>query len=127
MSKRKERSGQRLNRELLDRAREQAQGMEAEIAEEEKSSSAPVKVSAQPRTSSTRSTAARLRARNHETRKSKMSGDDVAYLLANPTKVVTEEELHAQYGFVLADLGSMGILAAASFAILLVLAFILPK
>ncbi len=43
-------------------------------------------------------------------------------LLANPTKFVTEEELREEYGYVLTDLRSMGILAAALLAILVLIA-----
>jgi hypothetical protein len=137
MSKRKERGGQRLNRELLERARQQAQAIEDETEADETvpdeapaPSSMPVTVSAESRPVSSgsprRSSAARIRARNEESRKKALTQDEVAHLLANPTKTVTEEELHAQYGFVLRDLRSMGLLAGASFAVLIVLAFILP-
>ncbi len=127
MSKRKERSGQRLNRELLDRAREQAQGIEAEVEAEEATAAAPSPDNALPKVVSPRSTAARVRARNQESRRRSLTGDEISQMLSNPTKIVTEEQLHAQYGFVLADLRSMGLLAAASFGVLLMLAFLLPK
>jgi len=128
MSKRKERSGQRLNRELLDRAREQAQDIEAEVeAEEVAAAAAPSPVNALPKVVSPRSTAVRVRARNQESRRRSLTGDEISQMLSNPTKIVTEEQLHAQYGFVLADLRSMGLLAAASFGVLLMLAFLLPK
>jgi len=128
MSKRKERSGQRLNRELLDRAREQAQDIEAEVeAEEVAAAAAPSPDNALPKVVSPRSTAVRVRARNQESRRRSLTGDEISQMLSNPTKIVTEEQLHAQYGFVLADLRSMGLLAAASFGVLLMLAFLLPK
>jgi len=128
MSKRKERSGQRLNRELLDRAREQAQDIEAEVeAEEVAAATAPSPDNALPKVVSPRSTAVRVRARNQESRRRSLTGDEISQMLSNPTKIVTEEQLHAQYGFVLADLRSMGLLAAASFGVLLMLAFLLPK
>lgn len=137
MSKRKERGGQRLNRELLERARQQAQALEEETESDEAvadEAPAPSSISAtatpvSPSISSgapRRSSAARIRARNEEARKKALSQDDIAHLLENPTKIVTEEELHAQYGFVLRDLRSMGLLAGASFAVLIILAFILP-
>lgn len=47
----------------------------------------------------------------------------IADLLTHPTRVVTEEELHQDYGYVLADLRNMGILAAISFALLVALSF----
>ena len=43
----------------------------------------------------------------------------VADMLANPTKVVTEEDLKADYGFVIKDLRNMGILAAVLFVFLI--------
>ena len=42
-----------------------------------------------------------------------------------PTKVVTEDDLRADYGFVIRDLRNMGILAAALFVALICAAFIL--
>ena len=41
-----------------------------------------------------------------------LDAEFVADLLANPTKEVSEEELRADYGFVIKDLRNMGILAA---------------
>jgi len=49
---------------------------------------------------------------------SQMDGEFVAEMLANPTKVVTEEDLKADYGFVIKDLRNMGILAAVLFVFL---------
>lgn len=43
----------------------------------------------------------------------------VADMLANPSKVVTEEDLKADYGFVIKDLRNMGILAAVLFVFLI--------
>lgn len=43
----------------------------------------------------------------------------VADMLANPTKVVTEDDLRADYGFVIKDLRNMGILAAVLFVFLI--------
>lgn len=140
MSKRRERGSQRLNRELLDRARRQAAAIEGEDAAEAQNEpeaaetpEASVEAAAPRRSSSgdvlTRrpSTAKRLRARNESVRRKSLTAYEIADLLHNSTKTVSEEELHAQYGFVLADLRSMGLLAAASFGVLLLLAFILPS
>jgi hypothetical protein len=55
---------------------------------------------------------------------------DPAYIrerLANPTLTVTEEEMRQQYGYVIKDLRSMGLLAAALVVALIILAQILPK
>jgi hypothetical protein len=51
-----------------------------------------------------------------------LSAGETEELLANPTKIVTETELHTQYGYVLADIRNMGLLAGALFGMLIVLA-----
>lgn len=51
----------------------------------------------------------------------------VAELLHNPTKQVSEATLKEQYSYVIADIRSMAILAAGLFALLIVLAFVLPR
>jgi hypothetical protein len=128
-------SGQRLNRELLERARQQAREIEAESEREEPEVSAPSVAESQsntvrqPAAGTQRrsvSTAKRLRERNEETRKKSLTAEDISEMLANPTKTVTEAELRAQYGFVLRDLRSMGLLAGASFVFLIALAVLLP-
>ena len=128
-------SGQRLNRELLERARQQARAIEAddeEAAELSAAVSAPEaqQVSVRQPVPGTQrrsvSTAKRLRERNEETRKKALTSEEISQMLANPTKTVTEAELRAQYGFVLRDLRSMGVLASASFLFLIALAVLLP-
>ena len=54
-----------------------------------------------------------------------LDGEYVAELLRNPTKVVTEDDLRADYGFVIRDLRNMGILAAALFVALIIAALVL--
>ncbi len=54
-----------------------------------------------------------------------LDGEYVADLLANPTKVVTEDDLRADYGFVIRDLRNMGILAAGLFIALVIFALVL--
>lgn len=54
-----------------------------------------------------------------------LDAEYVAELLANPSKVVTEDDLRADYGFVIRDLRNMGILAAALFVALICAALIL--
>lgn len=138
-SKRSSRTGaKKVNRDLLDRARQQAQSLESESvedaeiedAEEEVAASVARRSASASRLSDSgsrsRSTAARLREKNKETRKKAMTTDDVYDILAHPTKIVSEAELHTQYGFVLSDLRSMGILALATFVGLIVVAFVLP-
>jgi hypothetical protein len=48
-------------------------------------------------------------------------------MLLNPTKVVTEEQLRGEYGYVLADIRSMALLAAGLVVLLVVLATLLPR
>jgi hypothetical protein len=52
--------------------------------------------------------------------------EQIAHLLHNPTKTVPESVLREQYTYVLADVRSMALLAAALFALLVVLALTLP-
>jgi len=55
-------------------------------------------------------------------KRKKESGYDAEYVseqLANPTKIVTEEELKEDYGFVITDLRNMGVLAAVLFVALI--------
>lgn len=54
-----------------------------------------------------------------------LDAEYVADLLANPTKVVSEEDLRAEYGFVIKDLRNMGILAACLFVALVAVALAL--
>lgn len=54
-----------------------------------------------------------------------LDGEYVAELLANPTKVVTEDDLRADYGFVIRDLRNMGILAAGLFIALVLVSLVL--
>ena len=49
----------------------------------------------------------------------------VRKMLANPTKVVTEAQLRQEYGYVLTDLKSMGLLAAGLILALIVIAQLL--
>lgn len=55
------------------------------------------------------------------------SAEMIVELLENPTIVVTEDELRRDYSYVLADLRSMGILAAGLIVTLALLAQFLPK
>jgi type II secretory pathway component PulF len=53
--------------------------------------------------------------------------DLVNELLLNPTKQVTEEQLRADYSYVVADIRSMAILALGLIVLLIVLATLLPR
>ena len=61
-----------------------------------------------------------------EKRKSEgaLDAEYVAELLANPNKTVSEAELRADYSFVMKDLRSMGLLAAALFVLLVAIALL---
>ncbi|MBL8131292.1 MAG: hypothetical protein JNL42_05505 [Anaerolineae bacterium] len=50
----------------------------------------------------------------------------IVQLLHNPTKQVPVEALRAQYGYVVVDIRNMAVLAAGLFALLIVLALVLP-
>lgn len=132
MAKRSARD-QRINRELLDRARRQVAAVTSEQdkgeaeAEPVSSAAASMPEASAPPAPRPISTVKRLKARHQEARRKAMTHEEIAEILANPTKMVSEEELRAQYGFVLADLRSMGILAAASFGVLILLAAVLPR
>ncbi len=54
-----------------------------------------------------------------------LDAEYVAELLANPTKLVSEEDLRADYGFVIKDLRNMGLLAAALFIALIAVSLVL--
>jgi hypothetical protein len=133
-------SGKRLNRELLERARQQARAIEAEDADDEVVDESagdeaetvrrvePVRPNVAPGTQRRSvSTAKRLREKNEETRRKGLTADDISELLASPTKVVTEEHLREQYSFVIRDLRNMAVLAAASFVFLVALSVVLPR
>lgn len=51
-----------------------------------------------------------------------LDNEQIAHLLANPTKVVSEEQLHEEYGYVLRDLRNMAVLAVALMVVLVLLA-----
>ena len=53
-----------------------------------------------------------------------LDAEYVAELLANPTKVVTEEDLRTDYSFVISDLRNMGMLAAVLFAALVAISLL---
>jgi hypothetical protein len=139
MSKRRNRnSNANIPQETLERARQQAAAANTNVNaaadddEPEVVESKPARVEpAAPRARSTASAAARRGSGAQSVRKrksdDKMSPEIVADILAHPTKVVTEDELRSQYGFVIADLRNMGLLALGLMVALVVLAQILPR
>ena len=138
MAKRRNKSNRNTTPNLpestLERARQQISGEleEGEGEVQAKGKSAPATSSADVAREARRSRrqAARRQVNSNvaagqysnRTKADNMSGEYIAELLANPTKFVTEEQLHEEYGFVLADLRSMGILAAALMVLLVMLA-----
>lgn len=143
MSKRRERKPN-LPQDTLNRARQQLAGDLIEQTEKPlESAPEPTSETDQPaqatppspprRTESSRERTSRRRTPGASStsgisRKDKTS--DPAYvrnLLANPTKIVTEDQLRQEYSYVLADLRSMGTLAAILFVALIVVAQILAN
>ncbi len=54
-----------------------------------------------------------------------LTQEEIAERLANPVRQVSEEELRAQYGYVIADLRSMGVLALGLFVLMILAALLL--
>ncbi|NWF67731.1 MAG: hypothetical protein HXY40_01475 [Chloroflexi bacterium] len=128
MSKRRSRSS--IPEETLERARRQAAAQTEESTPAAKPAPAKVEVAASPRaragTAAARRSAAGSTARKRK-EDEKLTPEMVADMLAHPTKEVSEAELEQQYGYVLRDLRSMGLLAASLMIALVVLAQILPR
>ncbi len=142
MSKRR-RKKPNLSQETLDRAREEA-GLPPEVDEDDEdeeleeavvskvvTSTAVASTPTTAKAVSSTSTSGRRRKRTVgaaqlDKRKAdgKLNANYIADMLEHPTKTVTEEQLHAEYGFVLKDLRNMGLLAAALFASLIIFALV---
>ena len=108
-----------ISQTVLDQARQGTAEPSAPDAAPVAASAAPAK--APPRRRRT------LQAAQLERRKDAgaLDGEYVAELLANPTKLVTEDDLRADYGFVIRDLRNMGILAAGLFIALVIVSLVL--
>lgn len=155
MSKRKRKSNNpNLPLETLERARLQAQqareeaGLDSDIdedepaADEEDAAPASVVQVGRPavenrqrreerderrrsrRTPASASTR-QVEPRQFSKRKSSADSGYVSNMLLHPTKFVSEAELHQDYGYVIADLRSMFLLATALVVMLIALAFFL--
>jgi hypothetical protein len=127
VSKRRSRKSSDLPAETLARARREA-GLEpveeeVEIVEEVDE---PVLAAAPPRRAEVKPPVQR-RKRRKEIDVSEMSQAEIAERLANPVRTVSEDELRQQYTYVVADLRSMGLLAAGLFAFLIVIAQFLNR
>ncbi|MBK8022769.1 MAG: hypothetical protein IPK19_15380 [Chloroflexi bacterium] len=66
------------------------------------------------------------RERQRKKKAQELEQDLIIQLLHNPTKQVPVEVLQAQYSYVAADIRNMALLAAGLFALLIVLALVLP-
>ena len=109
----------------LDHARQEADVDEtpakAEAKEEvkaEKAESKQAEAAAKPKPQRRRRDieSAKLQKRKNQ---GALDAEYVAEMLANPTKVVTEDELKSDYTYVIQDLRNMGILAAVLFVALI--------
>jgi hypothetical protein len=131
MSKRRNRKNtQNVQQDILERARQQialeqaGSGTAAEDTLEDKEVIAvqPTSAPAQPPRSRPRRREGIQPARLGQKQVDLNDPQTVQKMLANPTKVVTEEQLRQEYGYVLADLRSMGLLAAALVVALIMMA-----
>ncbi len=122
MAKRRRRKPN-ISKAVLDQARQGAvdEGS-AEVSPAAASSAAATTLTKQPPRRRRALQSAQLERRKDE---GALDAEYVAELLANPTKVVTEDDLRADYGFVIKDLRNMGILAACLFIALIIASLIL--
>src|SRR5689334_11138280 len=122
MSKRKNRNqSPNIPQSTLDRARQQLGQTEEPVAaapevKVEKAAPARVVEKAEPAVTAARSASERrprpARTGTSTSRSRKEDKHDMSYIrqrLANPTRLVTEAQLKAEYGYVMADLRTMGI------------------
>lgn len=137
MSKRKNRtSAPNLPQAALERARQQIaterDGTSAPVAPSPAEAEAPRSVTTAPRavaSTDTRSISARTRATRRaasqplQAKGGRLDVSDPEYVrnrLTNPTRFVSEDELRQEYTYVIRDLRSMGLLAAALVVFLLI-------
>lgn len=129
MSKRKNRtSSPNLPQAALERARQQIaaerEGAPAEAETAKMPSAASRSASPESRAAAARTRAARRAASQPlQAKGGKPDVSDPEYVrerLANPTRFVSEDELRQEYAYVIRDLRSMGLLAAALVVFLLI-------
>lgn len=125
MSRRKARNNApNIPSETLERARRQAAGEDVDVhaptdAElEEQAARVREARMASRRASGGMTSAPRRSARSSQKEKTWTTAE-MDEILNNPTKTVTEEELHSTYGYVITDIRNMGILAAVLFGIII--------
>ncbi len=127
MSKRRSRKAvnqPNLPAETLARARREA-GLEVEEEPAAVEEAEPEVVLQVTRSAESLPAAKRKRRKEKTLDPSQMTQAEISEVLENPTKTVTEEDLREQYTYVLADLRSMGLLAAALFALMILAAQLL--
>ena len=114
-----------ISNAVLEQAR-QGTAEQGEATESSEQTAAPAKSTAPAAAPKPRRRRA-LQAAQLERRKDEgaLDAEFVAERLANPTKVVSEEDLRADYGFVIKDLRNMGILAAVLFVALIIVSLVL--
>jgi len=137
MSKRKNRSSApNIPVETLERARRQAAGENVDANAPQMPAAAPVKSREERRAemgvSATRRRYTATAAETANTprpyakrKRDELTVEDIDARLNNPNKFVTEEQLRAEYSYVLRDIRSMFILAAALFATLIALGLVI--
>jgi len=116
-----------ISQTVLDQARQGVidEGSAAAPAADSSASAPATPTAAAPKLPPRRRRA--LQAAQLERRKDEgaLEAEYIADLLANPTKVVTEDDLRADYGFVIKDLRNMGMLAAGLFIALIIVSLVL--
>ena len=150
MAKRRTRSSSpNIPAETLERARRQAMIERGELPPDPEpvASPAPVETPAPPisavpsdaasvprttnpyrtTTASQRRAATRARTGQGTRQPAALTQEQIAELLHNPTRTVSEDELRRDYGYVLADIRNMGALALALIVLLIALAQVLPR
>ena len=152
MSKRKTRAGApNLPQETLERARRQAAIDRGELPAQPEPVAEPVREEPKPAAAATafnpyrtvpasqRRAVASVRSTDRRARGNQMAGararqtqteldaETISELLDNPTIYVSEQQLKAEYGFVVGDLRNMFVLAAGLMVLLVVLATVLPR
>lgn len=141
MSKRsRKKASPNLPQQTLDRARRQAAGEEV-VGEEPAPPKPEKKAESKPKAEQTAPAPTKSREERRQGRENRparrqvqsaqysqrkdrntMDPSQVQFALTHPTINVTEEQLHEEYGFVLADLRNMGLLAAVLMVVLVLLA-----
>ncbi len=122
MSKRRKKNAPNLPEATLKRAREQAGLIESEDNTDDVQDDAPATEAVadpQPKKSRRRARMERARLDPNLQKDNTPDSDMIAEQLANPTVVVTEEQMREEYSYVLKDLRNMGLLAAVLFVVLI--------